>query len=144
VFALTRTAYHAIETEDVAAATLEFESGVIGTFSSSTAAYPGQRHMLTISGTSGSIIINGEHDQVVFRKITGEDDLRELPNGFSFADPADPRDYPTGGQRRQLQAIARVLRGNDPGFADNDHLNVVRLVDAIYRSAAENRPVSLS
>ncbi|HEY0123068.1 MAG TPA: Gfo/Idh/MocA family oxidoreductase [Rhizobium sp.] len=143
LFALTRTAYHAIETEDVAAVTLEFDSGVIGTFSSSTAAYPGQRHMVTISGTKGSIIINGEHDQVIFRKVVAEDDWRELPKGFSFADPVEPRDYPTGGQRRQLEIIVKVLLGEGEDLEGPDHLGAVRLVDAIYRSAKEGRPVSV-
>lgn len=138
VFARTDRVFHGIETEDVAAATLEFASGAIGTFSSSTAAFPGQRHLMTISGTRGTIIINGEHDQIVFRQMEGEGHLSELPEGFSFADPADPRDYPTIGQRRQLQAIVNALRtGNYDDRMGGDPLSTVRLIDAIYRSAAE-------
>ncbi len=144
VFAQTRTAFHDIETEDVAAAVFEFANGALGTFSSSTAAYPGQRHLLTISGTKGSIIINGEHDQVVFRQ-TSEDDIRQdIPPAFSFADPVDPRDYPTECQRVQLEdVVARLLSLS----ADNDPpellLLAARATDAIYLSTTQNRLIAI-
>jgi UDP-N-acetyl-2-amino-2-deoxyglucuronate dehydrogenase len=143
VFARTSTAYHSIETEDVAAATFEFEGGAIGTFSSSTAAYPGQRHLVTISGTKGTIIINGEHDQVVFRRIEAESRSSELPADFSFSDPVDPRSYPTFGQRKQLQVITDALLENRQEQRACDQLSTVRVIDALYRSAANNAVVDL-
>jgi predicted dehydrogenase len=145
VFARSDTVYHNIETEDVAVATLEFEGGVLGTFSSSTAAFPGQRHLLTISGTRGAIIINGEHDQVVFRSMSDEGTLTEIPVGFSFADPSNPRDYPTDGQRAQLQAIVDVLRKGTLSDSDaDDAMMAVKVIDAIYRSAAASRPIRIA
>lgn len=142
VFAQTRTVLHDIETEDVAAAVFEFANGAFGTFSSSTAAYPGQRHLLTISGTQGSIIINGEHDQVVFRQTMGETSPHNIPKAFSFADPVDPRDYPTEGQRVQLQDIVeRLVFDTVSDFSIEDMLMAARATDAIYRSAAENRQI---
>lgn len=144
VFARTRTAYHDIETEDVAAAVFEFACGAIGTFSSSTAAFPGQRHLVTVSGTEGSIIINGEHDEIVFRQTRGDATASAIPSSFSFADPTDPRDYPTDGQRAQLQAIVASLRDqNAPALDDVDALMAVRVIDAIYRSSAEGRPIGI-
>ncbi|MCK4207603.1 Gfo/Idh/MocA family oxidoreductase [Brucella pituitosa] len=144
LFANTRTIFHDIETEDVAIAALEFENGAIGTFSSSTSAFPGSRHLLTIAGTRGTIIINGEHDQVVFRQMEAEPGVIELPEDFSFVDPIDPRDYPTLGQRKQLQSIVDSLRS---GVADErmqgDPLATVRLIDAIYQSADQNKRVYL-
>lgn len=135
VQARTATAFHAIETEDVAVATLEFASGALGTFSASTATAPGLRHLLTIAGTKGAIILNGEHDQIVFRQV-GRAPASEIPEGFGFADPTDPRDYPTFGQRRQLQAIVERLRAGLQPPPIEDALRSVRLVDAIYASAA--------
>lgn len=144
VFANGKTVFHDIETEDVAVATLEFENGAVGTFSSSTAAFPGSRHLLTIAGTRGTIIINGEHDQVVFRQMQGDPGKGELPEGFSFADPVDPRDYPTLGQRKQLQGIVNVLRNNKADERmQSDPLATVQLIDAIYRSIAQNSVVYL-
>jgi predicted dehydrogenase len=144
VFAQTKTAYHAIETEDVAVATLTFAGGALGTFSSSTAAFPGQRHLLTISGTRGSIIFNGEHDQIVFRQTVDGLPAAAIPSGFSFADLTDPRKYPTEGQRRQLQAVVNELC--DHRASDSTGVNAlrsVRVIDAIYRSAREGKPIEV-
>lgn len=144
VSAMTGTMLHAIETEDVAVAAFRFRSGALGTFSSSTAAWPGQRHLLIVSGTRGSIIINGEHDQIVFRAVAGDPPASGIPAGFSFADPTDPRDYPTEGQRRQLQAIIDRLRtGTADDDAIADAIRDVRVVDAIYRSHATATTISL-
>ena len=145
VFARTGTAYHEIETEDVAVAVFEFVGGAIGTLSSSTAAFPGQRHLLTISGTEGSIIINGEHDEIAFRQTKSDAVASAIPETFSFADPIEPRDYPTDGQRAQLQAIVKTLL--DPYALATDHseaLMAVRVIDAIYQSSAEGRSVEVS
>lgn len=144
VFARTGTAYHEIETEDVAVAVFEFVGGAIGTLSSSTAAFPGQRHLVTISGTEGSIIINGEHDEIVFRQTKSDAAASTIPETFSFGDPIEPRDYPTDGQRAQLQAIVRTLLDpHAPAIDDSEALMAVRVIDAIYRSSAEGRSVEL-
>lgn len=145
VFARTRIGYHDIETEDVAVAALEFECGAIGTLSSSTAAFPGQRHLLTISGTEGSIIINGEHDEIVFRQTKDDKVASRIPASFSFGDPIEPRDYPTDCQRKQLQAIVSSLRDQHRAAAEDvEALMAVRVVAAIYRSSSQGMPVEVS
>lgn len=139
VFAHTATAFHAIETEDVAVATLRFANGALGTVSSSTAAYPAHRHLVSIIGTEGSIVFNGEHDQIVFRRSKHDAEAIDVPPGFSFADPIDPKAFPTLRQRRQLQAITDAILASDA--PPEDHLPTLFLLDAIYRSAEEGREV---
>ena len=104
-----KTVAHAIETEDLAVATLKFENGALGIVSSSTAAFPAQRHILTVIGTHGTMSINGEYDQIVFRcmKATGTD--IDTPTGFSFGDTADPRTFPTLRHRAQLLEITHCI-----------------------------------
>ncbi|WP_256385419.1 MULTISPECIES: Gfo/Idh/MocA family protein [unclassified Erwinia] len=142
VFATTATHYHHIATEDTAVALLQFDNGVFATLSSSTAAYPGQRHLLTLSGTRGCIIINGEHDQIVYRCCDQEGETHSMPAAFSFADPQDPRDYPTHGQRIQLQHITDALLRGEISCDDRALLSV-RVVEGIYRSAAQQRLIKL-
>ena len=144
VYARTRTAWHDIDTEDVATAVFEFASGTLGTFSSSTAAYPGQRHMLTISGTEGSVILNGEHDQIVFRRSMHDESGTDVPPDFTFADPTDPREYPTFGQRVQLERIVSALNDGTVAAGQEDLLRSVRVIDAIYESAESGRPVKIA
>lgn len=143
VFAMTRTAFHDIETEDAAVAVFAFKSGVMGSFSSSTAAFPGQRHLLTISGKRGTIVINGEHDEILFRETADEGETHSTPGGFSFKDLQNPRDFPTKGQRAQLQAIVNDLREGKIPDDGARALMSVQVVEAIYRSASEGKPVSL-
>ncbi|MBX6771016.1 MAG: Gfo/Idh/MocA family oxidoreductase [Chloroflexi bacterium] len=52
------TAVHPIEMEDVAAATLEFASGAIGSLVASTATYPGFAEQIELHGERGSLILN--------------------------------------------------------------------------------------
>lgn len=146
VTALCRTRFHAIVTEDAAAALLEFASGAIGTFTSSTAAYPGQRHLVTISGTRGSIAFNAEHDQITLR-CTQDDAVRDvtvLPDGFSFRDPVEPRNYPTHAHRRLLEGITADLSGGPAAAASlGDPMAALRVIEAIYASSAQGRRVAI-
>lgn len=146
VAARTARRFHAIETEDTAVVTLEFTSGALGTLSSSTAAYPGQRHLMTLSGTEGSLIFNAEYDQLVFcETLTGDlppvlAHMGSLPRNFSFRDPMTPADYPTHGQGRQLSSITALLsEGSVPAMDDARTAELLapnRLLEAIYASAA--------
>ena len=143
-FAHVTTALHDIETEDLAVATLKFANGALGVMSSSTAAFPAQRHMLTVIGTKGTMTINGEYDQIVFAG-TDEDGITiDTPEGFSFGDTADPRTFPTLRHRTQLQEITDSFHEGKPG-AENvaDYLEALYLTDAIYLSSAEGRAVGL-
>lgn len=141
VFAHTMTAAHAIEMEDVAVATLRFANGALGTISSSTAAYPAHRHLVSVIGTDGSIVFNGEHDQIVFRRSKHDSEVIDVPADFSFGDPSEPRDFPTFRQRLLLQRITDVLAGRASEVDTDDPLAPVLLLDAIYRSASGGREV---
>lgn len=59
--AQTRTAAHErIEVEDIAAATLVFENGAVGTLLATTAAWPGFPARIEIYGTEGAAVIEGD------------------------------------------------------------------------------------
>ena len=61
VYAQARTlAHERIEVEDVVAATVTFANGAIATLSASTALYPGFAVRLSVHGTEGSAIIEGD------------------------------------------------------------------------------------
>ena len=57
------TALHPIEVEDTVVALLEFENGAVGTLEATTAAYPGYRRRVELTGTEGTVIV--EHDRLV-------------------------------------------------------------------------------
>lgn len=144
VFAHVRTAMHDIETEDLAVATLKFENGALGIMSSSTAAFPAQRHILTVIGTKGTMAMNGEYDEIIFRGTSAAGTDIDAPEGFKFGDTADPRTFPTLRHRTQLQQITENILSERAGartFAD--YLQALYLTDAIYLSSQECREVAL-
>src|SRR5207247_2556738 len=60
VQAKTITALHDIEVEDTVVATLEFSNGAIGTLQTATSAYPGYPRRLELTGSEGTIIVEGD------------------------------------------------------------------------------------
>src|SRR5207249_2248070 len=58
-FIATR-AHVGIEVEDVAVASLRFKCGALGVIEASTAAWPGERLRIEISGSEGSVILEDE------------------------------------------------------------------------------------
>jgi UDP-N-acetyl-2-amino-2-deoxyglucuronate dehydrogenase len=61
VYAVARTiAHERIEVEDVICATITFESGAIGNIIATTAAFPGYPAQLSLHGSEGSVILNGD------------------------------------------------------------------------------------
>ena len=51
---------HAIEVEDTALAVLEFASGALGTLQASTAVYPGYARRIELTGTEGTLVLDGD------------------------------------------------------------------------------------
>jgi UDP-N-acetyl-2-amino-2-deoxyglucuronate dehydrogenase len=143
-FAHVKTSVHDIETEDLAVATLKFRGGALGVLSSTTAVFPAQRHIVTVMGTNGTISINAEHDQVILRNIREGGTCIDAPGGFAFRDSVEPVSFPTLRHRKQLQAITdRIRAGRVSNDTEAEYLQALYLTDAIYRSAAEGREVSL-
>ncbi len=141
VSAITRTNLHAIEVEDTAVACLEFASGAVGTLEVTTAAYPGFPRRIALTGSDGTIMIEGDRVASV--------DLRApmaLPpsEGSTNASASSPVVSDVRGHRRVIADFVDAVRQSRPPLCDGrDGRRSVALVDAAYRSARERRPVSV-
>jgi len=137
VRARTATALHKIESEDTAAAILEFASGSLGTLHATTAAYPGYPRRVEITGSEGTVIL--EHDRIVAM------DLRNPP-----ADAA--QDAPTDTNLSASSAAVTDIRGHQKILEDflfamkHDTVPLcdglqgrksVALIEAIYKAASQ-------
>ena len=71
VFGRTATAFHAIEAEDTAVAVLEFTSGALATIEATTAAFPGYARRLELTGSEGTIILDGDRMVAAARRDKG-------------------------------------------------------------------------
>lgn len=74
--ARTGTIAHDIEVEDAALALIEFSSGALGVLQATTAAYPGYARRLEVTGSEGTMILEG--DELIAA------DLRAAPAGLTL------------------------------------------------------------
>ncbi len=138
-FAAT-TPIHRMEAEDLVAAAIRFESGAIGTIDATTACYPGFVERIELIGERGTAVLQGAELRVHFQ------DGRELAAGAEevVQGGGDPMAFPHDFHRRLHEDFLDAIRtGGEPRIAGEEALKVHRLIDAILRSAAERRIVTV-
>lgn len=137
VQALTATRLHAIEGEDVALALLQFSSGAVATLEATTAAFPGYPRRVEISGTEGTVVVEG--DEVVTADLRTPapglaSGAAERTAGASTAVVSDATPH-----RRVIEDFARAIAtGGAPACDGREGLRSLALVEAVY--AAASRP----
>jgi predicted dehydrogenase len=152
IFAQTALLAHdRVEIEDIAVATVRFESGALGVIHATTAAYPGLSVRLHVHGDRGSAII--DDDQLEYFGSADPDSFDA--SGRSFVNRAAelvPAGEVRGGDRgpdqfiaghlRQYQDIAdAIVNRRAPGVTVEDAFISLAVVRAIYLSATLGRPV---
>jgi predicted dehydrogenase len=136
VRALTATVLHAIEGEDVALALLRFASGALATFEATTVAFPGYPRRVEISGTEGTVVVEGDR--------VGAADLRaSVPGlvsegGEGRASAATPVVADATPHRRVLEDFARAIAtGGSPACDGREGLRSLAVVEAVYAAARD-------
>jgi predicted dehydrogenase len=150
VFAHTDTRGHDpedVEVEDTAVATLRYRDGTLGTLLGTTAAYPGSPRRLRIAGRGGTVTVEGDElDGWQFREERSEDETLRARHGETADEggAADPMAIDFAKHRRNVDAFLRWV-DHDADFALDaaEARTAVEIVEAVYTSAAEGRPVSL-
>jgi predicted dehydrogenase len=132
VFARTRTALHEIEVEDVAVACLSFPGGALATLEATTAGYPGYPRRLELTGTNGTIVVEGARVVSV--------DLREPP---AEPPPGAEAGSEASGHRRVLEDfLAAIESDGTPKCDGREGRRSVALIEAIYQSSHSGAAVS--
>jgi UDP-N-acetyl-2-amino-2-deoxyglucuronate dehydrogenase len=134
---------HAIEVEDTAVATLTFRSGALGTFEATTAAYPGYKRRLEISGERGTIVV--EHDRVVAADLMpGAPPFAASPAAATGESAASHVVSDATPHRRIFEDFLRALReGTRPICDGREARRSIDLVLALYASARTGAEVRL-
>ena len=111
-------AHERIAVEDVAMATLKFESGALGIIEASTAIYPGYLKRIEIHGSAGSAVME-EEDLVKWdfaKKIKRDEGIlqkmAEKKSGGGGA--ADPAAIGHHGHARQFQDVLKAIKKGTP------------------------------
>jgi len=141
VFARTRTALHEIEVEDTVVSCLEFVGGAVGTLEASTAAYPGFPRRIEISGTGGTVVIEG--DRIVSADLhASPPDSRPEHAGTQNPSASSPAVSDVSGHRRVLEDFLRAIESGGRPLCDGpEGRRSVELVRAIYRSGRTHETV---
>ena len=135
-------AMHKIESEDVVCALLKYSSGATGVIQASTAFWPGYTERIEIHGTKGTAVISGdklttwdvEHDAGEPAPLA-----REVASGAS-----DPMAISLEPFERQFLDFGEACRtGRVPVSSGNDGLRALEVVEAIYQSCRQGKPVRL-
>lgn len=152
VQAVTRTAAHDIEVEDLAYALLEYKNGAVGLIHGSTSSYPGFAERLEVHGKHGSAIIEG--DRLKYFKVDPDAQKDPSPYGGGVTKQptpsihvhedkegedtaaADPSALWTEQHRLQIEDFVKAVRDKrDPLITGEMALEPQKVILAIYKSA---------
>jgi UDP-N-acetyl-2-amino-2-deoxyglucuronate dehydrogenase len=143
VFARTIAGLHAVEVEDTAVAVLEFANGAIGTLEAATSAYPGYSRQIELTGSNGTLRLDGDDLVGVDLKDTQEDE-RPAPAGRVTASAASPVVSDPSAHVRVFEDFMRAVATRTAPCCDGAGARQsVALIEAVYHSARTNLPVNL-
>lgn len=149
VFAKTAAKLHAIEVEDTAVAVLEFENGALGTLEAATSAYPGYSRRLELTGSNGTLILDGDDLTAIDLKDARADERPTRPGGVAGVESAtvsaaSPVVADASAHTRVFEDFIRAVSARTaPSCDGRSARQSVALIEAIYASARTDRPVAL-
>ena len=128
-----RTLSHAIEVEDTAVATVEFECGALGVIQGSSCCYPGFERKIEIHGDKGyAILVENSIEKMM---IDGEQVCVELTQS-EVNTASDPTALECGPHRRQMINLLNAIEGKEQLLIDgNEGKKAVSVIEKIYNSS---------
>ena len=140
---LTATQLHSIEMEDVGMAMLRFGSGAVGSLVATTVAWPGFSDRLDLHGSRGSLTLVQNEGRLEWH-LQGEEPRVELAQSQVSSGSRDPAATPSHGHIAEFTDLYSAVRGGRaPTIDGREGRHALEVVEAIYRSARERKPVSL-
>ncbi len=141
VYAVTRTAAHDIETEDMGHALITYDGGARGVIEASTVVRPGYPTRMEFHGERGSILLSEE--DILAWDVDGVP-APAIASAAGASGSADPMAIGTQGHERVLSDFVQAVRdGREPTIDAASARLGIELTQAIYTSAREGRPVKL-
>ncbi len=137
-------AHDNMETEDYAAASLQFKSGAYGLIQGTTCTYVGAPARISVHGTKGNVVVEG--DQITKWEIEGEPPMvaedHTLETGAS--DPRSGLQHAVGAHVIQIgEVIASIEENREPALNGAEARRAVEVILAVYQSSRTRQFVTL-
>ena len=132
-----------LETEDLGIAIVKFSNGSYGVIEGTTNVYPRNlEETLYIFGDKGTVKAGGTSDNIIeeCRFADNKDDPEEVKKMYG---ENPPNVYGYGHTPLYADIIDAIKSGREPYISGEAGRRALELVLAIYKSAAEHRPVKL-
>jgi UDP-N-acetyl-2-amino-2-deoxyglucuronate dehydrogenase len=127
-----------IDTEDVVAAALRYDNGLLATVNCTTAAFPGHPESIEIAGTGGSARLEGDRLHV---RLTSGETIDIGADVASLGGGAEPMAFSHQHHRAVLADFLDALdHARPPRASGAEALKVHRLIEAILSAAASGAP----
>lgn len=149
VMAMTALRSHGadlMEVEDTAVASLRFRNGALGQLLGATSMYPGSLRTFTVAGRDGTLkIVEDELVEVNLRNPQpGDDQHKARAEKNTTSGSSDPLAISHLHEQRQLELIVdSILQNKKVPIDGYEATKSIQLIEAIYKSARENRLVKL-
>jgi UDP-N-acetyl-2-amino-2-deoxyglucuronate dehydrogenase len=148
------TALHAIEVEDTAVAVVEFANGAVGTIEATTAAYPGYSRRIELTGSEGTLVLDGDRLASVDLRGAGGAGGPGGSGGSAgeggvsaaaTASASSPVVADASAHQRVLEDFIRAVTSRTAPCCDGrDSRRSVALIEAIYASSRSNQAVDVT
>lgn len=134
------TGLHELESEDHAAAGVQFASGAVGSVMATTAAFPGAGEMIALYCDKGTAVLDAAQLSVTCHDGTTERFGAPAQTGGG----ADPMGFGAEWHQAIIEDFASALAQSRPPIASGrSALGVQALIDAMHLSSREGRKVTL-
>lgn len=142
VAAQMRTLNHHIEVEDAVMAHLQYPNGGIGSVQATTIAFPGYPEQIQLLGELGSVTYHRGQGRLEWHwSEPRRDRVDEAP---AISGASGPETANAGPHTAAYHDYIAAIRERRPPLVDGrEGRRSVEVIEAIYRSARQDRPVSL-
>jgi UDP-N-acetyl-2-amino-2-deoxyglucuronate dehydrogenase len=130
-----------IDTEDIACAAIDFENGAIGTIDATTVAYPGFPERIELAGEKATAVLNAETLDIYCK------DSRHAHHegAVSKSGGADPMAFTNDAHKALIVDFLDAIDSNrEPMVSGRESLKIMRLIEALLRSASEGKAVAVN
>ncbi|ROQ40814.1 putative dehydrogenase [Frondihabitans sp. PhB188] len=146
-------AHDRIEVEDLAVATIRFESGALAVVHATTAAYPGDLTRIQVHGDRGTGVVSDDRLEYFHVRADDVEDTLQgsaskenqaagmLPDDQMAGGPAEKDHFVRGHSRQYDDILGAITEGRQPAVRVDDALLSLATVKAVYVAATLGRPV---